>query len=223
MKMNDVPVAVLKQSLQRVAQIPEVNDKTHLTKALQATAKDTPKILNKDFGNAYKSRKFHYTDVIVVALSLVVGFVIPLPSIYKVGIALGINLVYHFILNNGLKYLYKDNINKLVYSGEYKINYKPKLGVFEPIVIGRDDDWMVQVYKLEEGLDVSKVKRGRLYIADKETLGYMLNKYLENAPESLETSSNKIDNRLVQEYMRRSRKLDFEEDLIRHANSFNKE
>lgn len=223
MKMKDVPVVVLKQSLQRVAQIPEVNNKKHLTQAIQATAPETPKILNKDFGNAYKSRKFHYTDVIVVAISIAIGMVIPVPIIYRVGIALAINLVYHFVLNNGLKYLYRDNVNKLIRSDEYVVNYTPKLGVYEPIVIGRDDDWVVQVYKLTEGFDTSKVKRGRLYIADKETLGYMINKYLTNAPESLETSSNKIDNKLVQEYMRRSRNIDFQEDLIRHSTSFDKQ
>lgn len=178
-------------------------------------------IVDKDFNGIYSDKKHTIVEylltIILFSSCIVFG---PFEKI-KLNILLGllVSCVFMFILTKGYVFLFRDIVNKECFSNDYSIDYKPKLGEYIPVTIGTDDDNKIRVKKIIHGKKTSTLNNQKTYIADKETLGYMIYSYIHGDKVSIDTVSPKIKSIVTSNYYS-LKNYNFGKTTIKESDSF---
>lgn len=200
MKRREVYNTILKFNLDVLLKKNPSYYNTEILKESLALSKDkVNKIIDRDYSKIYKKSGNPKIEIAlccgIVALSTLF---LPLKSFYNFGIGLGICTIVEFAIHKGFRFLVKDFSNTNV---KKSINFKPKWGVYEPVVLGlttsedtiNDEvkESVLQVYKVGD-IDVKTLERPRFYIADKEVLGNIIDDYIMGKPNDMQNMSKDI-------------------------------
>lgn len=198
MKMKEVGSNLTDLVQSRISRLTDMRDE-RLFKAIRDV--NQPKYdekLNQCFGGAFENKDNFLVDIIITIVIFGLCYFIPLKLIFRILIALLLNLMIVFIRTKGFYYMIKElkyRFNKI----DYSIDYKPKFGKYEFVIIGKDNSGTIHA-DLIDSENSNKLLKGRLYVADKETLGDMISRYKDPDAPSLGEVSDFIENDLVNNY-----------------------
>lgn len=176
MKRKDVYNTIITFAEEELVKSSELNDPNILGAVRMAYSDKYNSKVDDAFDSVYDNNKSYLFDGFIILVSSVLGFIfIPLPIVFKISIVLLFNLVFQFIKNRGLYFMIKEIKYKFTSEDKPVIEYKPKMGKYVPIVIGKQRGSTV-VYDLGNK-KIDDLSNPKVYIADKEVLPIMLDKY----------------------------------------------
>lgn len=237
MKRKEVYDTILKFNLDVLLKSkPSYFNTEILKESLVISKEKVNKIIDRNYSKIYKKSGNPKVEIALCCGVLAASTLfLPLGALYNFGIGLGVCTVAEFAIHKGFRFLIKDFSNNNV---KKSINFKPRWGVYEPVVLGlttseetindevKED--VLQVYKVGD-IDVSALERPRFYIADKEVLGNIIDDYIMNKPNDMQAMTKEICNTLEESYNftilhRQSLESldDSQIENIRKSNNFNK-
>ena len=198
MKMSEVGSNLTDLVQSRISRLSDMKDENIFKAIRDVNQVHYDEKLNECFDGAFEKKDNLILDLIITLVIFILCWFIPLEIRFRVLIALVLNLMIVFIKNKGFYYMVKEmkyRFNKI----DYSIDYKPKFGKYEFVIIGKDPSGTIHA-DLVNNERKEKLLKGRLYVADKETLGDMIQRYKDPNASSLGEVSDFIENDLVSNY-----------------------
>lgn len=160
------------------------------------------KSVKDEFKNNYESSISWKTELCIIGGCLLAGFLIPVSIPFKLAIGLSVGCLAEFGVHNGFQFMFNDLVNKFKYGDQIVYRTKFSMGKFKPVVIGINEHDDVEVRDNLNDNSHGKLKESRLYIADKETIGTMVFKYMHDDPVDLSSVTAKLVKEITTLYMR---------------------
>lgn len=185
MKRDDVYVVFAKlagQKLKRENPDTFSNDRA-LNNACRFSYDSIKEIVDNEFKGVYKPTHKNFIFALpIILIVLLFLFYNIVGLVYSILISLIIGCIYLFAVNKGFNFILKD---MMVDRKSYTLHYKPKLGRYEVIIIGKDKDKNIHVFKFDDE-EKKKLDNSQMFIADKETLSYFIHDYTHEKRMSFE-------------------------------------
>ena len=199
MKRKDVYSSIINCAEDELKKDCGLDDPNIMESVKRANSDEYNSSIDEAFDNVYKNSQSYFIDLAFITISGLVCFMfLPLQLIFQISIFLSINLVMQFIKNKGLYFMIKEIKNKFSSDVKCKIHYRPKTGKYTPIVIGKQKD-VISVYSLESE-KIGEMKNPRIYIADKEVLPVMIEKYKTKDSQCIRTVTKSLKDDIIKSY-----------------------
>lgn len=178
-------------------------------------------VVDKSFNGVYSKRKNTKMELSIIVILILSSLIIPTRFIIRLLIASSTICIFEFFFHRGGRFLFRDIVNHLTVREDLVDKSNLKLGKFKPIVIGLNDEDLIEVREVDGKQGMHGLKQPRFYIADKETKGDMIFRYTNKDPIDLNSVSNKLVEEMTQDYVTTCMINEGKLNTLKSSNYFN--
>lgn len=201
MKRREVNSKIINLSQSQVKGDKAYDNHDVINKVCKTNREEMGAIISREFNSTYDGTTNLKFELAIVGACLLLSLLIPISFYLRVIVGLTIAAILEFTIHKGWQFLFKDLVVKYRYKDEVEYKCKFKVGDYKPVLIGINDKDLVEVRDTGSKDKETNLKMSRLYIADKETIGEMLFRYLHDDPIDVQSVSNKIVNEIKRSYI----------------------
>lgn len=136
----------------------------------------------KNFKGIYQDGINAKSELLVVVCCLAICLIIPVNLWLRLTIGLCSGAVVEFLIHKGHRFIFTDLVTKFQYKDDIVYKTPFSLGKFKPVIIGVNEFGKIEVRDSLNKDSHGKLKDCRVYIADKETIGDMVFRYIRDDP-----------------------------------------